>query len=73
MAKSKTSSAAKQRYNAKAYDRLAITIPKGQKNAVEAYAQNNGETVNGIVNRLLRTELGISEADWKRIIDPADD
>ena len=68
MAKSKTSSAAKQRYNG-----LAITIPKGQKALVEVYARSKGETVNGIVNRLLRTELGISEAEWKRSVDPADD
>ena len=52
-------------YNEKAYDRLAITIPKGQKQAVEAHAQNKGESINGLVNALLRADMGISEEKWK--------
>ena len=65
MAKTKTSSAVKQRYNEKAYDRLAITIPKGQKQAVEAHAQGKGQSVNGLVNALLRADMGLSEGEWK--------
>ena len=65
MAKTKTSSAVKQRYNEKAYDRLAITIPKGQKQAVEAHAQSKGQSVNGLVNALLRADMGLSEGEWK--------
>ncbi len=61
----KTSSAVKRRYNEKAYDRLAITVPKGQKGAIEAFAQQQGESVNGLVNRLLRSEMGLSEEQWK--------
>lgn len=52
-------------YNAKAYDRLNIVIPKGRKQAVEAYAQAYGESVNGLINRLLMVELGLSEEEWK--------
>ena len=66
MAKTKTSSAVKQRYNEKAYDRLAITIPKGKKAMLEEYAATHDGSVNGVVNRLLRIELGIAEEDWKR-------
>ena len=66
MAKTKTSSAVKQRYNEKAYDRLAVTIPKGRKAAVEAYAQGKGLSINGLVNALLRAEIGLSEEEWKR-------
>ena len=66
MAKTKTSSAVKQRYNEKAYDRLAITIPKGKKAAVEEYAAAHQESVNGFVNSLLRNALGLSEEEWKR-------
>lgn len=62
----KTSSAVKNRYNLKAYDRLAITVPKGRKQAVEAFAKERGESVNGMVNRLVRGEMGLSEDDWKR-------
>lgn len=54
-------------YNEKAYDRLAITIPKGQKQAVEAHALQKGESVNGLVNALLRADMGLSDEEWKRL------
>lgn len=66
MAKTKTSTAVKQRYNEKAYDRLAITVPKGRKSVIEKYAKERGESVNGLVNGLLRDAIGISEEEWKR-------
>ena len=53
-------------YNEKAYARLAITIPKAQKEALEAHAQDKGYSINGLVNELLRTDMGLSEADWKK-------
>ena len=62
----KTSSAVKNRYNAKAYDQLPIRVPKGRKAEIEAYAQGRGESVNGLVNLLLREALQKSEEDWKR-------
>lgn len=52
-------------YNEKSYDRLAITIPKGQKAAVEAFAREQGQSVNGLVNALLRAAMGLSEGEWK--------
>lgn len=61
----RTSTSVKQRYNEKAYARLAITIPKGQKQAVEAHAASKGESVNGLVNALLREDMGLSEGEWK--------
>lgn len=66
MAKTKTSSAVKQKYNQKAYDRLAITIPKGRKETVEEYTKQKGVSVNGLVNRLLRETIGLSEEEWKK-------
>ena len=56
---------ANRKYNEKAYDRLAITIPKGKKSIVEEYAKANGESVNGLVNSLLRAAVGLSEEEWK--------
>ncbi len=53
-------------YNEKAYDRLAITVPKGLKAAIEAHARAQGESVNGLVNRLLRADMGVSAEEWKR-------
>ena len=65
----KTSSAVKDRYNAKAYDQLPIRVPKGRKSAIEAYAKSQGESVNGLVNTLLRERLGLSEIEWKQGAD----
>ena len=62
----KTSAAAKNRYAAKAYDDLRIIVPKGKKEAITAHAKSKGESVNGLVNALLRADMGLSEADWKR-------
>ena len=62
----KTSSAVKNRYTAKAYDRVSPMLPKGRKAAVEAHAQRKGESVNGLVNALLRADMGLSEAQWRR-------
>lgn len=69
MAKTKTSSAVKQRYNEKAYDRLAITIPKGRKETIETYTAKEGMSVNGLVNRLLRETVGMTEEEWKKTSD----
>lgn len=55
----------KRQFGERAYDRLAITIPKGRKQAVEAHAKVKGESVNGLVNALLRADMGLTEAQWK--------
>lgn len=55
----------KREFGAKNYDRLAITIPKGQKAVVDVHAKAKGLSTNGLVNELLRVELGASEDDWK--------
>lgn len=52
-------------YNEKAYDRISVTVPKGQKQAIEAHAKSKGESINGLVNALLRADMGISEDEWK--------
>ena len=65
MAKTKTSSAVKNRYNTKAYDRLAITIPKGQKATIQAAAEQEGESINGYVNKAVLDRLGFEE--WPEV------
>lgn len=52
-------------FNEKAYDRLAITIPKGRKQAVAAFAKDHGKSVNGLVNDLLQNALGMTDEQWK--------
>ena len=42
---SKTSSAVKNRYNDKVYDRVILAIPKGLKAEWQAKAEENGESL----------------------------
>jgi hypothetical protein len=48
-------------YNEKAYDRLAITIPKGQKATIEAAANAAGESINLFTQRALLARIGLKE------------
>lgn len=48
------------------YDRIEIKVPKGRKAAVEAHAKERGESVNGLVNALLRVDMGLSEDEWRQ-------
>lgn len=61
----KASTRAKNKYNSANYDSLRIVVPKGQKKAVEAHASSKGDSVNGLVNALLRADMGLTEAEWK--------
>lgn len=46
-------------------DEMKIRLPKGRKATVEALAAERGESVNGLVNGLLRAAAGISGEEWK--------
>ena len=46
-------------------DRIYITVPKGLKSRIEAHARSKDESVNGMIGRLLRAEMGLSEDEWK--------
>ena len=56
---------ATMKYNAAAYDRIELRVPKGRKAEVEAHAKSKGESINGLVNTLIRTDMGLSEDEWK--------
>lgn len=38
---------------AKTYDRINLTVPKGDKALIKAYAEANGESVNGFIQRAI--------------------
>ena len=61
---SRTSSEVKNRYNAKVYDQLAIRVPKGRRAEIEAFTRERGESINGMVNRLIQAEMGLSQDEW---------
>ena len=43
------------------YDEIKVRIPKGQKEAVQAYAQEQGESVNALIWRLLQDAMGMDK------------
>lgn len=49
----KTSSAVKDRYNAKTYDEIKVRVFKGEKDELKAYAEARGESLNGFIKRAI--------------------
>ena len=47
----KASTKAQNKYIAKAYDRINLTLPKGKKDEIKAHAESKGESVNAFINR----------------------
>ena len=50
---SKPQTRASNKYNAKAYDRIALQVKKGQKDIIKAHAEQQGESLNGFINRAI--------------------
>ena len=40
-------------YIARTYDRVNLTIPKGQKETIKAHAEAKGESLNAFINRAI--------------------
>lgn len=53
MAVSKAQQKAQNKWIAKAYDRVNLTLPKGQKEVVQAHAMAHSESVNGFIGRAI--------------------
>ena len=50
---SKTSAKVKNRYNEKAYDRINLTVPKGEKAKIAAHAEKHDKSVNAFISRAI--------------------
>ena len=59
---SKPTSAVKDRYNQKAYDKIMIYVPKGQKELIKEQARGKGfivngsPSINGYINSLIEND-----------------
>ena len=71
MATSKAQQKAVHKYVRENYDRIGVTVPKGQKAAIEAHAKSKGQSVNGLVNALLRADMGLKE--WPELPEDQED
>ena len=61
MAKSQT--IASNKYNAKAYDRVSLMLPKGKKEVVREYAESKGLSLNGYINKLIIDDMNAGQAE----------
>ena len=62
----KTSAKSKNTWITKAYDRINLTVPKGQKDLIQAHAEAQGESTNGFINRAISETM---ERDGKPKMD----
>lgn len=44
-------------YNARAYDRINLIVPKGDKETIKARADELGESISGYINKLIADDL----------------
>lgn len=59
----KSQQRATNKYIKKHYDRLNLTLPKGQREIISQVAAKNGESVNGFVRRLINEALEKENSD----------
>ncbi len=53
----KSATTAKNKYNAKAYDRIALQVKKGQRDVIRAHAESKGMSLNGYINKLIEEDM----------------
>lgn len=60
MSTSKAQQKAQNKWIAKAYDRINLTVPKGRKEEIQTFAAQTGKSVNGFINRAIGEAMGES-------------
>ena len=68
---SKAQQKAVSRYVKSNYDRLELTVPKGQKDIIKAHAEAHGESVNGFINRAIAQAMEQDKAPQRPQEAPA--
>ena len=53
MPTTKAQQRAVNKYMKENYDRVNLTLPKGQKERIKAHAESRGESVNAFINRAI--------------------
>lgn len=57
MAVTKAQQKATNKYIAGNYDRVNLTLPKGQKDIIKAHAEARGESVNAFIGRAIDNQM----------------
>ncbi len=53
----RASAASKNAWNARNYDRINLTVPKGRKEVLQNHAEAHNESVNGFINRAINETM----------------
>lgn len=53
----KASTRATNKYNKKAYDRISLVVPKGEREKIRKAAEAEGESVNRYVSRAIAARM----------------
>ena len=53
----KTSAASKNKYNTKAYDRIVVFLPKGEKDVLKAAADAVGQSMNAYIKQAISERM----------------
>lgn len=62
MPASKAQQKAVNKYMAANYDRINLTVPRGQKNTIRTHATARGESVNAFIARAIRETMERDQA-----------
>jgi len=54
---------ANRKYNEKAYDRVPLTVPKGYKETIRAFAEKEGMSVNAFINSAIQEKMNKQDAE----------
>ena len=69
---SKAQQKAVNKYMAANYDRINLTVPKGKKDAIQAQAEAQGQSVNGYINAAIDARMAQETPDGAGILLPPD-
>ena len=59
----RTSAAVKNRYNDKAYDRITVIVPKGDKDTLKSHAEKyQYKSLNDFINRAISAQIERDQA-----------
>lgn len=54
---------ANQKYNAKSYDQIKVLVKKGERETIKAFAESQGMSLNGYINKLIKDDMKTKSAD----------
>ena len=63
---SKAQQRAVAKYVAANYDEIKLRVPKGRKADLDAYAKSRNQSINGLLNSMIREILEMTEEEWKK-------